>query len=248
MIARAPASVSRTWLRAMSGESPADFAPNVRAAELVDDPEGASGPAGAGTTLGRDGTDRRHDPGQLGHAALQPVVEVLATEALEEGVADGADVGGGEDLLVVPGAQHVELPLLPGDQDEDPPDARPPGQAESDPVHRLAVERVDRLDDDRRARFPGDPFQLALGRRDGVGTEEPGAVADLGDRPSGRAPGFLRLRDGDGADRHRQSDRGAPHPRSPPEPADVSSHCSLSPAPAVSGISEFRIGSQHIRV
>ena len=101
----------------------------------------------------------------------------------------------------MPGAEHVELPLLPGDQDEDPPDARPPGEIERDPIGRLALERVDRLDDDRRARLPGDPLQLAPGRRDGVGAEEPGAVADLGDRPARRGAGSCPAHGG-GADRH----------------------------------------------
>ena len=51
-------------------------------------PSGPRGPAD-GASIGRDMPGRRHDPGQLGHAALEPLVVVLAAEALEEGV-DGS--------------------------------------------------------------------------------------------------------------------------------------------------------------
>ena len=111
-------------------------------------------------------------------------------------------MGVGHELLELPRAQHLELLFFPGDQEEEP---RMPERAAwliatcsaGWPSSESTVSMI------TDAPVSRDPLQFAARRRDRVGTEEPGAIANLDARPDGPLVPY----DGAGPDRHRRPDR-----------------------------------------
>src|SRR5262249_35733279 len=129
--------------------------------------------------------------GQLGHAAPEPVIGVVAAKTLGEPLDDLPTMRVGKDVPGTTGTQDLEFMFLASDQDENPPDARTSREIDREPIRRLPFERVDGLDHDRRARLSCDAFQLALRRDDLVSAEETGAIAYVCDHTARRRAGLL---------------------------------------------------------